>query len=188
MADSIEDFFTDEDLTNSNLRQHAELTHLFLNGNTDASNTAQALMASADDPSSAVKIYHILEDLIITPAEQLSETHDGLVDLLKCLRELQKQKGNEALLSFDESLSFSLSERWLRYGDPKPDYEWYRDQARLEWTNLNRFAALLYASYGLEMLSAYGEQTLSMTLRRSAWYILWEISQSESRIILAGST
>lgn len=180
MADSIEEFLTDAKLTDSNLHESAALIHTFLTGGATVSDTADHLTALVHDPAT-VTIDEILEECIVGLAEELSEPHEALVQLvheLRC-RQQQQQTGEEAVSKYDRSLSYSLSERWLRYGDPDPASIWH-GQLRLEWFNLNHFAALLYTA-GFHQLSAFGQQTLEYTLKRGGWRVSWKGNESKTQ-------
>lgn len=183
MAESAEEFFTDDRLADSNLHDSASLIQTFLAEDATASETARNLTASFHAPAAA-NASEVLEECIVGAAEQLWDTHDALVKLVCELRSQQQQRtGENDLSEFDQSLAYSLGERWLRYGDPDPASSW-RDQARLEWTNLNHFAALLYMS-GVQQLSSFGEKTLEFTMKRGGWRINWEgpDSKTPSRLL-----
>ncbi len=178
MAESIEEFYTYDTLTNTNLRESAELIHEFLKGNATLSDTAQSLTAIFDAPDAAPTAADVLDLCIVCAAEQLSETHNALVELTMELRARQQQRREEHLSKFDNSLVMSFGERWLRYGDPDPD-EAMKEEERLEWTNLNRFVALLYSA-GIQRLAICGERTLTITLQRGGWRVNWKGPESKN--------
>ena len=177
MAESIEEFFTYDRLTDTNLRECATLVHIFLQGKTTASETAQSLTAIFDAPNSAVMLSDVLDECIVCAAEQLQETHDALIELLMELQTQQQRKSEDDLAKFRSSLIMCFGERWARYGDPDPDNAW-KEQARLEWTSLNHFAAVLYSA-GNQSLASFGEQTLTMTLRKESWRVNWNGPESK---------
>jgi hypothetical protein len=181
MAESIEEFFTDDKLTESNVRQAAAAIHALLTGDATASATAQLLTEGFDAPGPATaSLSEVLEECIAEAAEQLLETHEALVQLTLELRARQQQKGEANLSEFDHGLVMTLGVRWARYGDPT--LSTWRDQERLEWTNLNRFAALLYSA-GLQRLSTFGERILEMSLRRGGWRVNWSGPESRSDFV-----
>lgn len=177
MAESVEEFFTDDKFTDSDLHDTAALIHACLAGDATVPEMAHKLTASFDEPTAATAS-EVLEECIVAAAEQLWETHDALAGLVCELRTRQQQESEDNLLRFDQSLAYSLGERWLRYGDPDPASGWC-DQARLEWTNLNHFAALLYAA-GVQRMACFGQQTLEFTLKRSGWRINWQGPDSKT--------
>lgn len=179
MAESIEEFFTDSKLTGTNLREAAASIHALLTGDAAASATAECLTEGFNAPGPVTaSLSEVLEECIAGAAEQLSETHEGLVQLTLELRARQEEKSGGNLSDFDNGLVMTFGERWARYGDPDPSIIW-RDQARLEWTNVNHFVALLYSA-GVKRLSSFGELTLQRSLRRGGWRINWNGSGGKS--------
>lgn len=183
MAESLNEFFSEDNLVDSDLRDEAALIHTFLAGNITAQNAAQRLsqsLQSRDAPSQngQYDLSEILESIIISVAEQLPGTHDSLVALLGTIKQ-QREISN-----FESGLAFALNERWLRYGDPDQSLN-VRDEIRNEWARLNRFAALMYQA-NLQDLSSFAVQTLCMALRQGGWRVNWD-GQSKSMLDSAGS-
>ena len=177
MAESIAEFFNDDRLTGTNLRESAKLIHVYLQDNATASETAQSLMAIFGHPEPTATLSEVLEECIVQAAEQLSEPHHVLVSLVMELKAQQQQEGQDDLAIFENSLVMSFGERWSRYGDPDPNGAW-KEEERLQWTNLNHFAALLYAG-GIDRLMSFGERTLTMTLRKGGWRVNWNDHESK---------
>jgi hypothetical protein len=178
MAESIDEFFADDKLTDSNLRDSAQHIHKYLERKATAQGTAQSIAASM----SAVSLSEVLDEFIVHAAEQLPATHNDLAELVMQLRSLQQYKSENDGTKFDHSLVMTLGERWARYGDPDPQDAW-KEQARAEWTNLNHFAALLFSA-GIKRLASFGGQTLKMTLKRGLWRVSWKGLESESYLFL----
>lgn len=173
MAESIEEFFADDRLTDSNLRHSATCIREFLESRTTEQETAQRILATV----STASLDEVLDECIVRAAEELPETHDVLAELVIQLRSQLQHMSEEEIAEFDRCLVMSFGERWARYGDPDPQDAW-KEQARAEWANLNRFVALLFAA-GVKRLSAFGEQSLRMTLKRGAWRVNWTGQESE---------
>lgn len=173
MAESIEEFFADDRLTDSNLRHSAVCIRECLEGKATTQGTAQSMLATV----STASLDEVLDECIVRAAEELPKTHDVLAELVIQLRSQQQRMSEEEVAGFDRSLVMSFGERWARYGDPDPQDAW-KEEARAEWANLNRFVALLFAA-GVKGLSAFGEQTLRMTLKRGAWRVNWAGQESE---------
>jgi hypothetical protein len=178
MAESLDEFFSEDVLTESDVRDEAVLIHDYLAGNVTVQTVAQRLVQSLQARNAPLRDGHydlseILESVIVSVAEQLPETHNALVTLLGTLKQ-QRETSN-----FDTELAFALNERWLRYGDPDQSLN-VRDEVRNEWTNLNHFAALIYKA-NLQDLSSFAVQTLWMALRRRGWRVNWD-GQSKSML------
>lgn len=173
MAESIEEFFADDRLTDSNLRDSAVCIRKCLERKATTQETAQSILATV----SAVSLSEVLDECIIRAAEQLPESHNVLVELVIQLRSQQQHMSEEDDTKFDHFLIMSFGERWARYGDPDPQNAW-KEQARAEWINLNHFVALLFSA-GVNTLSTFGEQTLKMTLKRGSWRVNWTGQESE---------
>jgi hypothetical protein len=176
MAESLNEFFSEDVLTDSDVRDEAVVIHGYLAGNITVQSVAQRLFQSlqvrnAPSRNGQYDLSEILESVIVSVAEQLPETHDQLVALLGALKR-QSETSN-----FESDLAFALNERWLRYGDPGQSLN-VRDEVRNEWTNLNHFAALVYKA-NLQDLSSFAVQTLWMALRRRGWRVNWD-GQSKS--------
>lgn len=168
MAESIDEFFEDEDFHGSPLSGPATAIRAFLS---DTSNTpekaAQELLSSYKAPN-AFKLSTIIANMIVPLAEERLETQ---LPLLKLLAEL---KGAKPVLQPGDniSLSYELWERGLRYGDPDPVND-LRDLLRQEWTNVNRFAASIHEA-GIEDLWSFGEHTLKLALSKGGWRTSWK--------------
>ncbi|KAF3768649.1 hypothetical protein M406DRAFT_71635 [Cryphonectria parasitica EP155] len=182
MGETIEEYFSDTELTQTNLHDSAALIYTFLTGGATCYDTAQGLMDSFHGPN-ATDVPDVIEICIVEVAEDFWEMHEALVKLMSELRSRQQQHSKKDLTEFDDSLYYSLRERWVRYGDPDPSSR-SRDQERLDWTSLNRFTALLYAA-GFQKLADFGKATLSMTLRRNTWRINWSCPENTSDSIVA---
>lgn len=178
MAQSIDEFFADDRLTDSNLRSSAERIHGFLEHKVTAQETAQTITGIV----SVALLSEILDECIIRAAEHLPETHNDLVELVMQFRSQQQYKSEDGLGKFDDSLVMSLGERWAGYGDPDPQEAW-KKEVRVEWANLNHFAALLFSA-GIKKLASFGVQTLKMTLKRGSWRVNWTGSDSESSLLV----
>ncbi|KAG6853254.1 hypothetical protein C0991_005712 [Blastosporella zonata] len=141
MAESLNEFFSDDALADSDVGNEAALIHDYLAGNITVYTTVQRLAQSLQTPSNPSQLEYtladILDSVVVRVAEELSETHDTLVTLLCTL------KPQIETSIFKSSLGFALNERWLRYGDPDPSSS-HRDELRAIWTNLNNFAALMH--------------------------------------------
>lgn len=171
MAETLVEFFSEDDITGSDIHEEAALIHEYLSGKLTVDAAASKLLLIFKNKAGSVKIgqydvSELIETIIVSVAEQLPETHEQLVTLLGALKE-QKETSN-----FELPLASSLNERWLRYGDPDQSSS-LRDEVRNEWTNLNRFAALVYEAE-IQDLSAFGIKTLGMTLKREGWRVNWE--------------
>lgn len=173
MAESIDEFFVDDKLTDSNLRDSAERVHKYLERKVTAQETAQSITTIVG----AVPLSEVLNECILCAAEQLPDTHNDLAELVVQLRSQQQHKSDNDVAKFDDFLVMSLGERWAQYGDPDPQDAW-KEQARAEWANLNHFTALLFSA-GIKRLTTFGEQTLKMTLKRGSWRVNWKDSNSE---------
>ena len=178
MAESIDEFFSEDFLTDSDIRDEAALIHDYLAGNVNVQIVAQRLIQSLqarNAPSRNGQYYlsEILDNVILSVAEQLPETHGALVTLLVTLKQHNETS------KFDSYLAFALNERWLRYGDPDQSLS-LREEIRNEWNNLNHFAALMYKA-NLQDLSSFAVQTLWMALRRRGWRVNWD-GQSRSAL------
>ncbi|PVH96886.1 hypothetical protein DM02DRAFT_658815 [Periconia macrospinosa] len=179
MAESIEEFFADDRLTDSNLRNSAVCLRKCLEGKTTTQDTAQSIM----DTAKAVSLSEVLDECIIRAAEQLPESHYVLTELVIQLRSQHQHISEEVVTKFDHYLIMSFGERWARYGDPDPQDAW-KEQARTEWINLNHFVALLFSA-GVNTLSNFGEQSLKMTLKRGSWRVNWTGQENTSDSIIA---
>lgn len=176
MAESLQEFFSEDFLIDSDVRDEAALIHSYLTSNITVQTVAHRLVRSlqarnAPSQNGQYKLSEMLETVIVSMAEQLSETHDALVTLLDTLKQ-QSETSN-----FESDLAFALNERWLRYGDPDQSLN-VRDDVRNEWANLNHFAALMHKA-DLQDLSSFAVQTLWMALRRRGWRVNWD-GQSKS--------
>jgi hypothetical protein len=176
MAETLDEFFSDEIVTDSGVHEEAALIHDYLAGGLTVETVVQRLdqsLRARDAPlrNGRYDLSEILEVAVVSVAEVLSETHNALVTLLGLLRLLSDQR------DFESGLRYSLEERSLRYADPDPSLS-SRDEARQSWTNLNHFAALVYKA-GLQDLSALGIKTFSMSLKRGGWVVGWP-GQSKS--------
>ncbi|KAJ8115497.1 hypothetical protein OPT61_g2864 [Boeremia exigua] len=180
MAESIEEFFTDDRLTNNNLRDSAVYIQSYLKRKASIQSTIQSIIATVSNAS----LSELLDECIVRAAEQLPETHAALVELVMQLRSQQQQhSSDQCATDLDNALVISLGQRWTDYGDPNPQDAW-KEQARAEWTNLNHFSALLFLA-GIERLSSFGKQTLQMTLKRGSWRVNWEGQENTSDSIVA---
>lgn len=174
MAESIEEFFTDDRLTDNNLRDSAICIRSYLERKASIQSTIQSIVATI----SSASLSEILDECIVPAAEQLSETHAALVELVMQLRSQQQHHStDQCATGIDNALVISLGQRWTHYGDPNPQDAW-KEQARAEWTNLNHFTALLFSA-GVQGLSSLGKQTLLMTLKRGSWRVNWDVQESE---------
>jgi len=180
MAESLNEFFSEDVLTDSDVRDEAALIHDYLAGNITVQSVAQRLVQSlqarnAPSQNGHYDLSEILESVIVSVAEQLPETHDALVTLLGTLKQ-QSETSN-----FESGLAFALNERWLRYGDPSQSLG-VRDEVRNEWTNLNHFVALMYKA-NVQDLSSFAVQTLWMAFRRRGWRVNWDGQNTSDSII-----
>ncbi|KAF2875938.1 hypothetical protein BDV95DRAFT_285880 [Massariosphaeria phaeospora] len=179
MAESIDEFFADDRLTDSNLRDSVLHIHKYLERKATAQETVQSITASL----SAISLSEVLDECIVRAAEQLPETHNDLVELVVQLRSQQQHKSENDGAEFDHSLVMALGERWVCYGDPDPQNAW-KEEARAEWTNLNYFAALLFSA-GIKRLASFGGRSLQMTLKRRSWGVNWGGLENTSDSIIA---
>jgi hypothetical protein len=176
MAESIEEFFTDDRLTDNNLRDSAVYVQSYLERKASIQSTIQSIIATV----SSASLSDILDECIVRAAEQLPETHAALVELVMQLRSQQQHSSDQCATGLDNALVISLGQRWTHYGDPNPQDAW-KEQARAEWTNLNHFTALLFSA-GIARLSSFGKQTLQMTLKRGSWRVNWEGQEGKSGV------
>lgn len=170
MYESLDEFFSDEIVTDSGVHDEASLIHDYLAGKLTVEAVVQRLEQSLRARDALLRNGHydlseVLEVAVVSVAESLQETHDALVTLLGPLKQLSDR--NE----FESDLRYSLEERSLRYSDPDSSLS-SRDEARQSWINLNHFTALVYKA-GLQDLSALGIKTLSMSLKRGGWPVNW---------------
>ncbi|MBW0536368.1 hypothetical protein O181_076083 [Austropuccinia psidii MF-1] len=174
MAETIEEFFDDEDIRNSKLAGTAVMTKAYFSGSVSAAETATSLISFFNNNDEA-KLFQYIAWIVLPMAEQLPETHETLIQLLtklKCLLESEDNKQHRLQLN-ELSLKYELDERGLRYGDPDPDKGALRNMLREEWTNVNRFAALVHKA-GLEDLSAFAKRTITFAIRRGGWRVNWK--------------
>jgi len=179
MAESIDEFFSDDVLTESEIKSEAALIHDYLAGTTPlrevTSGLVERLQARTPSTNGQYDLSEIMESVVVSVAEQLPETHNALISLLAALKQ-QKETSN-----FNVGLSYALNERWLRYGDPDQSLS-VRDEVRDSWTNLNRFAALIYQAK-VQDLSNFAIKTLEMALKRGGWRVNWDGSQSKPALV-----
>lgn len=171
MAEAVDEFFNVEDFKNSEISEQAAIIHAFLSDpNPVAETTAERLVSLSRVPGGP-ELSKVVAQVVIPLAEEREETHDAL---LKLLRELQNQVKATANLKPGDNilLNYELWEKGLRYGDPDPAHD-LRELYRQEWTNLNRFAALVYQA-SIEDLSAFGEHTIQLGLRKGGWRVTWK--------------
>lgn len=175
MAENLEDFFANVDLDNQaeniGLATAAKHIHAFLTNNASATETAHKIIIADNAPMD-----EIVEEVIISAAEQLFETHTKIAKLVVELSKGQGAADNTLYMS----IVYSLGQRWSRYGDPDWSDVW-RDRLRLEWANLNRFVALLYSDAELKSwskLADFGKATLGYALRRGGWRVRWKGPES----------
>jgi hypothetical protein len=171
MAESLDEFFSEDNLIDSSVRDEAALIHYYLAGSITVQIASQRLVQSLQARNVPLQngqydLSEIVENVIVSVAEQLPETHAALVVLLSTLKQ-QTETSN-----FECELAFALNERWLRYGDPDQSLI-LRDEFRNEWTNLNHFAALVYKA-NLQDLSSFAVKTLWMALRRGGWRVNYD--------------
>lgn len=177
MAESLDEFFSEDSLDQSQIKEEAALIHNYLTGILPLDEVIIGLIVRLQAQENIAgqgqyDISSILEDVIVGVAELLPETHDALVTLL------EKLKQQEEISSFEASLLFILNERWLRYGDPDPNLS-IREDVRDSWTNLNHFAALIHQSK-IQDFSSLAIKTLEMTLKRGGWRVNWDGHYSKS--------
>jgi hypothetical protein len=71
MAESIEEFFTDDRLTDNNLRDSAVYVQSYLERKASIQSTIQSIIATVRSAS----LSELLDECIVRAAEQLPETH-----------------------------------------------------------------------------------------------------------------
>ncbi|KAG6815272.1 hypothetical protein H0H93_010373, partial [Arthromyces matolae] len=139
MSEDLKDHFDDlpDDIHNEATLIHGYLdsSDIVTTAQTIASDVVQSLEArnapmDKREPSQ-YDVYTLLDGAFVTVAEQFPKTHDPLVALLGALRE------HPGTNKFDRQFIFAIDERRLRYGDPPSDD--FQQDARDDWTNLNRF-------------------------------------------------
>lgn len=170
MAESVDEFFSVEDFKNSEISEQAATIHAFLSDANPVAEITAVRLISLSQASGGPELSKVIAQVIVPLAEEREEAHEVL---LKLLRELQnKIKATASLESGNSvSLNYELWEKGLRYGDPDPAID-LRELYRQEWANLNRFAALVHAA-SIEDLSAFGEHTLQLGLRKGGWRVTW---------------
>lgn len=186
MAESIAEFFEDDEIKRSVPANAAMIVQAYLTENTSVSDVAQALLAEFDAPGpDASKLWSLVCYIIVPLAEERPESHEGLVALLGELKGLiqqqQQQRQNDSSISTssgnlkvkDLSLVYELYEVSLRYGDPDPSDLSMRELLQNEWASLNRFAALVHKE-NVESLSFWGQNTIEFAIRRGGWRINWK--------------
>lgn len=171
MAESVDEFFNVEDFKNSEISEQAATIHAFLSDSNPVAETTAARLISLSQASGGPELSKVVAQVIVPLAEEREEAHEAL---LKLLRELQNQVKATANLEPGNSVSlnYELWEKGLRYGDPDPASD-LRELYRQEWTNINRFAALVHEA-SVENLSAFGEHTLQLGLRKGGWRVTWK--------------
>ncbi|KAG6827738.1 hypothetical protein H0H92_010616, partial [Tricholoma furcatifolium] len=101
----------------------------------------------------------LLETVVGDIAAHFPDVHVPLVALLNALKPQSER--------FELDLVYVLEERWFEYGDPDFSCSLQQD-ARDEWTNINRFAALMHNA-NVQDLSSFAVDTLAMAWRRKEW-------------------
>lgn len=173
MAESVDEFFNIEDFKDSEISEQAATIHAFLSDpNPVVETTAERLISLSQAPGGP-ELSKVVAQVIIPLAEEREEVHGAL---LKLLEELQNQVKATANLKPGDNvlLNYELWEKGLRYGDPDPAND-LRELYRQEWASLNRFVALVYQA-SIEDLSAFGEHTLQLGLRKGGWRVTWRDS------------
>jgi hypothetical protein len=185
MAESADKFFDeffrdDRAVQGLNIDETARLVHGYLKANNvSAADVAHSTMSSLFTHENAARAASdLVECVIVRLAEERPETHDALVQLLCELKWLSLGDEEQSKRTVDcdvwmRTLLYEMQERSLRYGDPGPETGDLRDSYRDDWTNVNRFAALVHKA-GLRDLSAWGEQTIGFVLKREGWRVNWE--------------
>lgn len=178
MAESVDEFFDDEDFTGMQLAGAARVIHCFLSDDSILPEKASQDILSLYNAPESFQLQSVIANIVLPLAEQLPVTHDRLLKLLAELQGLTCSSTNipsATLLKPNDKLSldYELWERGLRYGDPDPNHN-LRDLLRAEWTAVNGFAALVYAAGMEDILSAFGEHTLELALRRGQWRVCWD--------------
>ncbi|CAN8096398.1 unnamed protein product [Discula destructiva] len=178
MAESIDHFFDDDDFNNTEISEPAAIIHSFLTDTSaEAESTARGLLSSYQ-ASDAFTLSMIVAQIIVSLAEERPEAHQPLLKLLGALQGLLETANPGRKPGDTISLNYELWERGLRYGDPDPGND-LRELYRQNWTNVNRFAALVHEAL-IEDLSIFGEHTLELTLRKSGWRVTWKHSEGNS--------
>lgn len=190
MAESVDEFFSEWFQSSAdevpNLKNIAILIQSYLVGSATALATSRYIFSELQpqDGSQGPRPSDIVEVFILPIAEDLQDTHENLVELLRALQILsvspqegrgQQQTDEQLRTAWQKGLSlrYDLEERGLRYGDPDPDKGWLRDQLRDDWARVNQFAALVYVKGLEDGLWAFGESTLEFALRRKGWRVNW---------------
>lgn len=177
MAESIDEFFNVDDLKSSDISEQAATIHaLWTDPNVTAKSAAQKLV-SLSHAYRGPELSKVVAQIIIPLAEERPESHEALLNLLG---ELSEQAKAVDAARDNVSLNYELWEKGLRYGDPDPAND-LRDLYRQEWTNINRFAALVHKA-SIEDLSAFGEHALQLGLRKGGWRVAWSGSGKQYHI------
>ncbi|KAG6907481.1 hypothetical protein DXG01_008771 [Tephrocybe rancida] len=181
MSESLDDFFDEEWLNGSQLRDETVLIRDYLAGDMTAQTAAQRIAQSLQSRKTPLHdgqydLSELLNNTIVFAVEELPEYHDALVTLLG---EMKPQSDTR---QFESGLGHALGERWL-YVDPDirlADRQDYHEA----WFNLNHFAALVYKA-DVQDLSDFGFRTLWLALKRGRWHVGWDVPGSISDSMLA---
>ncbi|KAJ4393447.1 hypothetical protein N0V93_002657 [Gnomoniopsis smithogilvyi] len=177
MAESVDEFFNVDDLKDPEISEQATIIHAFVTQPDSVAKSAAQALISLSQAEGGPELSKVVDQIIVPLAEERPETHEDLVRLLGELRD-QVEVATGLTPGDSISLNYELWERGLRYGDPDPSIG-LRDLYRQEWTNVNRFAALVHKA-SIEDLSAFGEHTLQLGLRKGGWRVSWSGSENTS--------